>query len=106
MADHLDHTLGFVQRRIAELYGGKDAARGDAATFLWLVEEIGELATALRSGSDEELALEMADVLAWLATLANMRKIDLADAFARKYGAACPGGCGRVPCACDPAEKP
>ena len=76
-------TLGALQRQIRRMYGAKDDARGDAATFLWLTEEFGELATALRSGSDEELALEMADVLAWLATLANIRGIDLEAAVAR-----------------------
>jgi NTP pyrophosphatase (non-canonical NTP hydrolase) len=98
-------TIGAVQRLIRDLYGAKDAARGDAATFLWLVEEVGELATALRSGTDDELALEMADVLAWLVTLANVRGIDLEAAVRRKYGRACPG-CGKVPCGCDPAVKP
>jgi NTP pyrophosphatase (non-canonical NTP hydrolase) len=98
-------TLNALQRLIRDLYGDKDEARGDAATFLWLTEEFGELATAVRSGSDEELALEMADVLAWLATLANIRGIDLEAAVWRKYGNACPG-CHRSPCLCDPAEKP
>jgi NTP pyrophosphatase (non-canonical NTP hydrolase) len=98
-------TLGALQRIIRQMYGAKDTARGDAATFLWLTEEFGELATALRSGTDEELALEMADVLAWLVTLANIRGIDLERAVWTKYGHACPG-CGAVPCVCDPAEKP
>jgi NTP pyrophosphatase (non-canonical NTP hydrolase) len=98
-------TLGDLQRHIHRLYGPKDEARGDAATFLWLTEEFGELATALRSGSDEELALEMADVLAWLVTLANVRGIDLDAAISTKYGACCPG-CRAVPCVCDPAQKP
>ena len=98
-------TLGALQQRIRALYGAKDEARGDAATFLWLTEEFGELATALRSGTDDELALEMADVLAWLATLANVRGIDLEAAVDRKYGAGCPG-CRTSPCVCDPAEKP
>ncbi|MDE2507149.1 MAG: nucleotide pyrophosphohydrolase [Planctomycetota bacterium] len=98
-------TLTAVQRHIRALYGAKDAARGDVATFVWLVEEVGELATALRSGTREELAFEMADVLAWLATLANLRGIELEDAFVRKYGRACPD-CGLNPCACDPADKP
>src|ERR1041384_4111229 len=89
-------TLGALQRQIRRMYGARDEARGDAATFLWLTEEFGELATALRSGTDEELALEMADVLAWLATLANVRGIDLDEAFHQKYGADCPG-CHRVP---------
>ena len=98
-------TIGSLQRLIRETYGAKDEARGDAGTFLWLAEEFGELATALRSGTPEELALEMADVLAWLATLANIRGVDLEAAVWRKYGRACPG-CRAVPCACDPAEKP
>jgi NTP pyrophosphatase (non-canonical NTP hydrolase) len=87
------------------MYGEKDAARGDAATFLWLTEEFGELATAVRSGTRDELAAEMADVLAWLATLANIRGIELEAAVLRKYGESCPG-CHTVPCACDPGLKP
>jgi NTP pyrophosphatase (non-canonical NTP hydrolase) len=98
-------TLGELQRRIRETYGAKDEARGDAGAFLWLTEEFGELATALRSGTQEELGLEMADVLAWLVTLANIRGIDLEAAAWRKYGRSCPG-CHSVPCRCDPAEKP
>ena len=98
-------TLRELQRMILQLYGQKDAARGDAATFLWLAEEFGELATALRTGSAEELAMEMADVLAWLVSLANVRGVDLEDAVSKKYGRACPG-CGAVPCVCDLAMKP
>src|SRR6266436_648424 len=98
-------TLGALQRQIRRMYGAKDEARGDAATFLWLTEEFGELATAVRSGTQDELAAEMADVLAWLATLANIRGIDLEEAVLRKYGSGCPG-CNQVPCNCDPAEKP
>lgn len=98
-------TLGALQRQIRALYGAKDAARGDAATFLWLAEEFGELATALRSGTATELAQEMADVLAWLVTLANVRGIDLEAAVWAKYGESCPG-CRSTPCRCDPAEKP
>ena len=98
-------TLAAFQRMILQMYGAKDSARGDAATFLWLTEEFGELATAVRAGSQEELAAEMADVLAWLATLANIREIDLETAVQRKYGRGCPG-CRESPCVCDPAEKP
>jgi NTP pyrophosphatase (non-canonical NTP hydrolase) len=98
-------TLPALQRMILQMYGAKDAARGDAATFLWLTEEFGELATAVRSGQQDELAAEMADVLAWLATLANIRGIDLEAAVLGKYGRGCPG-CLQVPCVCDPAEKP
>ena len=98
-------SLSALQQMIFQMYGAKDAARGDAATFLWLTEEFGELASALRSGTQEELAAEMADVLAWLATLANIRGVELEEAVLRKYGRACPG-CQAVPCVCDPADKP
>lgn len=87
------------------MYGRKDAARGDSATFLWLAEEFGELATAVRAGTTDELAAEMADVLAWLVTLANVRGIDLEAAVLRKYGRTCPG-CGASICQCDPSLKP
>src|SRR3984885_7538647 len=103
-SDSTGLTLGALQAIILQMYGEKDAARGDAATFLWLTEEFGELATALRSGTQDELAAEMADVLAWLATLANIRGIDLEEAVLRKYGQSCPG-CHAVPCTCDPSEK-
>ena len=98
-------TLQHLQSEMERLFGAKDRARGDAGTFLWLTEEFGELASALRGGTDEELALEMADVLAWLATLANIRGIDLNAALERKYGQGCPD-CGQAPCTCDPSEKP
>lgn len=98
-------TISALQRLIAGLYGSKDAARGDVVTFLWLAEEFGELATALRSGTHDEVAQEMADVLAWLVTLANLRGVDLEAAVWQKYGQGCPG-CTRSPCVCNPSEKP
>ena len=96
-------TLREFQRLIETMYSAKDRVRGSAATFLWLSEEIGELAAALREGTREELAAEFADVLAWIATLANVEGIDLADAVKAKYGEGCPG-CGLMVCTCN--EKP
>ena len=102
-----DSDVGFreFQRLIREMYMDKDVARGIDGTFMWLVEEIGELATALREGTPQELAAEFADVLAWLTTIANVAGVDLAEAVQEKYGAGCPG-CGRLRCTCDDAEKP
>ena len=54
------------------MYHEKDVARGVEGTFMWLMEEVGELATALRNGSHEERVGEFADVLAWLTTIANV----------------------------------
>ena len=98
-------TLPDLQTLIRDTYGAKDASRGVEGTFLWFMEEVGELATALRSGSSQEKAHEFADVLAWLATLANIAGVDLERAIASKYGAGCPG-CGKSPCACARSEKP
>ncbi|MFM7130304.1 MAG: MazG nucleotide pyrophosphohydrolase domain-containing protein [Isosphaeraceae bacterium] len=98
-------TVSRLQSEMERLFGAKDRARGEAGTFMWLAEEFGELASALRGGTDDELALEMADVLAWLATLANIRGIDLNQALERKYGRGCPE-CLAAPCTCDPADKP
>ena len=98
-------TLHEFQTLIRAMYHDKDATRGVEGTFMWLTEEIGELATALRSGTPEEIALEFADVLAWLATIANVVDVDLEAAVAKKYGTGCPG-CGHFTCTCPDAEKP
>ena len=98
-------SIADFQRLIRDMYYEKDVARGIDGTFMWLMEEIGELASALRNGSHEERLGEFADVIAWLATIANVAGVDLTEAIARKYGAGCPG-CGKLVCACDDAEKP
>ncbi len=98
-------TLSDFQALIAQMYSQKDAARGVDGTFMWLMEEVGELAAALRQSSKQELAAEFADVLAWLVTIANVAGVDLEQAVRRKYGRGCPG-CGQMVCRCDTAEKP
>jgi NTP pyrophosphatase (non-canonical NTP hydrolase) len=98
-------SIAQLQQVIRDTYDGKDRRRGVEGTFMWLTEEIGELATALRSQTRQEQEKEFADVLAWLASLANIAGIDLERAVQAKYGAGCPR-CGRAPCACVPSEKP
>ena len=97
--------LSEFQQMMREMYLEKDVARGVDGTFMWLTEEIGELAAALRSGTRQQQESEFADVLAWLTTIANIVDIDLSEAIAKKYGAGCPG-CGERVCICDDAEKP
>nr|WP_145059946.1 MazG nucleotide pyrophosphohydrolase domain-containing protein [Lignipirellula cremea] len=87
------------------MYIEKDLARGVDGTFMWLMEEVGELAAALRSGTLEEQTAEFADVLAWLATIANVAGVDLTAGVRAKYGTGCPG-CGQLVCQCSDAEKP
>jgi NTP pyrophosphatase (non-canonical NTP hydrolase) len=98
-------SLSDFQRLIRDMYFEKDVARGIDGTFMWLMEEVGELAAALRAGSHEERLGEFADVLAWLATIANVAGVDLNEAIVRKYGSGCPG-CGQFVCTCADAEKP
>jgi NTP pyrophosphatase (non-canonical NTP hydrolase) len=98
-------SISDFQQLIRQMYLEKDIARGIDGTFMWLMEEVGELASALRNGTHEERLGEFADVLAWLATIANVAGIDLTEAVARKYGSGCPG-CGNFVCTCADAEKP
>ena len=65
------------QKFIADRYEKRDRQRGTAATFLWFIEEIGELATALSSDDQRNKEEEFADVIAWLTTLANINSVDL-----------------------------
>ena len=90
--------LDQLQARMEALYGDRDRARGVEATIAWLTEELGELARAVRKGSVDDQRLELGDVLAWLASLANQLNLSLDQAVA-PYGAGCPK-CGATPCAC------
>jgi NTP pyrophosphatase (non-canonical NTP hydrolase) len=77
-------TLRDVQELMRKHYFERDSRRGVHATFTWFVEEVGELAEAILNngeGAEEEIA----DVLAWLASLANLLSIDLEKAFKMKY---------------------
>ncbi len=101
----MSYTLTQLQQLIRDTYGAKDSRRGVEGTFMWFMEEVGELAAALREGTPEERAAEFADVLAWLATLANTVGVDLEAAMRAKYGGGCPG-CGQSPCRCAQTVKP
>ena len=78
------------QAFIRERYGTKDRDRGVSGTFLWFMEEVGELASALSKSecsdsTEHDLAGEFADVLGWLTTLANLKGIDLSEALHERY---------------------
>jgi NTP pyrophosphatase (non-canonical NTP hydrolase) len=83
---------------MADIYGSRDEYRGLAASVAWLTEEVGELARAVRKGSEQDQLHELGDVLAWLASLANQLGLSLEQAIAR-YDNGCPR-CFAVPCRC------
>jgi NTP pyrophosphatase (non-canonical NTP hydrolase) len=90
--------LAELQDLMERTYGARDRERGIPAGVAWLTEEVGELAQALRKGTAAEQCDEFADVLAWVATLANIAGVDLEAALAR-YASGCPK-CGLLPCDC------
>ncbi len=98
-------SLAEFQQLIRQMYYEKDTSRGVDGTFMWLMEEVGELAAALREGTRQEQMEEFADVLAWLTTIANVVDIDLTQAVSAKYGTGCPG-CGSLVCRCPDEGKP
>jgi NTP pyrophosphatase (non-canonical NTP hydrolase) len=87
------------QKMIREIYLERDARRGVDQTFLWFLEEVGELIRSYRRGEAANLGSEMADVIAWLASVANLLNVDLETELLKKYPLACPL-CSSVPCKC------
>jgi len=96
-------TLREFQERIDMIYGARDRRRGTDATFRWLVEEVGELARALRTRKTASLAEEVSDVLAWTVSVATLAGVDVGTATSR-YASGCPK-CGHIPCEC-PLDLP
>lgn len=90
--------LASLQAQIAATFGDRDRARGADGTFRRLVEEVGEVAKAVRGGDRGALALELSDVLAWTLSVAALYHVDL-DRAAARYAAGCPR-CGACPCRC------
>jgi NTP pyrophosphatase (non-canonical NTP hydrolase) len=85
-------TFRDFQHLIRERYYKTDSARGTPGTFMWLIEEVGELATALQDNAPGKtptpqqranLDEEFADVIAWLTTLANIHGVDLEKALTK-----------------------
>ena len=87
------------QEMMHQLYFHRDSQRGVEGTFDWLVDEVKELGEALKLHDKKALEDEFADVIAWLASLANVLDIDLEKAALNKYAGKCPK-CQQSPCQC------
>jgi NTP pyrophosphatase (non-canonical NTP hydrolase) len=91
-------SLRRLQAGIEATFGERDRARGVDGTFRWFVEEVGEVAKALRKREPADLEHEIGDALAWLTSVANLVGVDLERAASR-FAAGCPR-CGQSPCRC------
>jgi len=90
--------LNAYQELIKKIYFDKDSKRGIAETFNWFIEEIGELAQAVRKGDSKRIKEEFADCLAWLLSVGSILSINAEDAM-DKYRHGCPK-CKKTPCEC------
>ena len=91
------------QNLIKDIYLEKDSKRGLEKSFLWLVEEVGELAQAIREGDKKGQVIEFGDCMAWLVTIATMADIDMEEAVSI-YKKGCPK-CRKIPCKCKETGK-
>lgn len=95
------------QKLMKDLYFHQDSKRGIDKTFIWLVEEVGELASILKQDSvldSKKISEEMADIIAWMSSLANLLEIDLEKALIDKYPNKCIK-CDSNPCCCSNLVK-
>ncbi|MCC6044149.1 MAG: nucleotide pyrophosphohydrolase [Desulfurococcaceae archaeon] len=77
--------LKCVQEAMRIAYYERDRRRGLHATFTWLVEEVGELAEAVLEEDRKKVEEEIADVIAWTLSIANLLGVDVEEAMRRKY---------------------
>ena len=90
-----------AQEMMRRLYLDRDRARGVERTLLRTFQELSELSEAVASNAPSvDIAAEMADVFAWVCSLANLLGIDLSVALLAKYNNAC-SKCGQSPCRCE-----
>ncbi len=90
-----------LQAQITATFGARDRERGVDGTFRRLVEEVGEVAKAIRGTDQAAIALELSDVAAWTLSVAAVCGVDL-NAALRRYEHGCPR-CDSLPCHC-PAD--
>lgn len=92
------------QNMMRRIYFHRDSQRGTIGTYNWFVDEVKELEEAIQLKDKKAMENEFADVLAWLASLANVVGVKLEDAAVKKYDGKCPK-CHNSPCQCAAFQK-
>jgi len=96
--------IGEFQLHIWKIYMHHDSRRGVEKTFNWLKREVEELGRAIEKGDTDNIKEEVADVLAWLSSVATLLNVNLEEAALSRYGNGCPK-CGNIPCTCPYRER-
>lgn len=92
-----------AQEMMRRIYLERDKSRGVIGTLNRTIDELDELRDAIQNrDSESAIADEVADVFAWLCSIANLMDIDISEAFYKKYSDVC-SKCKRSPCEC-PAD--
>ncbi len=93
-------TMNEVQEMIELAYGAKDRELTLAEQMMWLQEEVGELAQAIRKGTDEDVKLEVCDVFARMFAITLELDVDVELLMTNRYLKGCPK-CDASVCVCD-----
>jgi len=88
------------QSLVKDLYYHRDIKRGNEKNMLWLVEEVGELSQAMRKNDKDAIGEEMADIVAWVMSIANIYDMDMEEFISKKYPGMC-AYCKSNPCSCE-----
>ncbi len=93
-------SLSEAQNLIRRIYLERDRERGIERTLLRTFQELAELSDAISKEKPmKDIESEVADVFAWVISIANLLEVDLGEALLNKYDNAC-SRCGKVPCEC------
>jgi NTP pyrophosphatase (non-canonical NTP hydrolase) len=89
-----------AQEMMRQIYLERDRLRGVEGTLKRTFEELEELREAIQN-RDTTMVIsdEIADVFAWLCSLANLLDIDVTNAFYKKYSDVC-SKCKESSCVC------
>jgi NTP pyrophosphatase (non-canonical NTP hydrolase) len=89
-----------AQELIREIYLERDRERGVERILLRTFQELAELSDKIhREKPMKDIEEEVADVFAWLISIANLLDVNLGDALVSKYDNRC-SRCKMKPCEC------
>lgn len=74
-----------LQSDLAARFAARDKQSGAAFLALVLMEEVGELAEAIRRGEREEARAEVGDVAFMALAIANVLDVDVEEAIRSKF---------------------